>query len=567
MHTEAFVEISALLALCAAIAILMRFLRQPLIISYILTGLIVGPSILGLVKSPDTIEILGNFGVALLLFIVGLGLNPKIVKEVGKISLLTGVGQVIFTSLIGFGIVRLLGYAPLTAFYIAIALSFSSTIIILKLLTDKREQNKLYGKISIGFLLVQDIIATFALLVASAASQSSGFSFSELGILAAKGSALVLGVFIVARFVVKPMTNFLSRSQEMLFLFAVAWGFGVATIFYVLGFSLEVGALFAGVALATMPYAQEVGSRLRPLRDFFVIVFFIALGSKLNIQDIGSVIWQAIGLSAFVLIGNPIIVMVIMGIMGYTKRTSFKAGLAVAQISEFSLIFMLLGFRNGQIDDQAVSLVTMIGIITIAISSYMIIYSDALFRVLSNSLRLFERKKVKETGEHYDRYEALLFGYKRGGTEFTKVFEHLGKRYIVIDYDPEVVDDLERRGIPYIYGDATDLEMLNEINFDRVKLVVSVMTDHQSNLFLLQQLEKRNPSAVVVCHADSVQDAIELYGLGASFVIMPHFIGNEKVGAFIRKNGFKKTEFNHYRQKHITYLQKQFEELESSESK
>lgn len=566
MHTDAFVEISALLGLCAAVALLMRFLRQPLIIGYILTGLIVGPSILGLVKSPDTIEILGNFGVALLLFIVGLGLNPKIVKEVGKISLLTGVGQVIFTSVIGFGLVRALGYAPLTAFYIAIALSFSSTIIILKLLTDKREQNKLYGKISIGFLLVQDIIATFALLIASAASKSGSFSFNELGILAAKGCVLVVGLLLIAKFLVRPMTNFLSKSQEMLFLFSIAWGFGVATIFYLLGFSLEVGALFAGVALATMPYAQEVGSRLRPLRDFFVIVFFIALGSKLNLGDVQSVIWQAIGLSAFVLIGNPIIVMVIMGIMGYTKRTSFKAGLAVAQISEFSLIFMLLGLRNGQINEQAVSLVTMIGIITIAISSYMIIYSDSLFRILGDSLRLFERKKVKETGEHYDRYEALLFGYKRGGSEFTKVFERLNKRYIVIDYDPEAVDDLERQGIPYIYGDATDLEMLNEINFDHVKLVVSVMTDHQSNLFLLQQLEKRNPNAVVICHADSVQDAIELYGLGASFVVMPHFIGNEKVGAFIRKNGFKKTEFNNYRQKHITFLQKQFEEEESASS-
>lgn len=558
MHINVFVEISLLLALCAAIGIVVRFLRQPLIIGYILTGLLVGPSVLAIVKSPETIEVLGNFGVALLLFIVGLGLNVKVVKEVGKISLLTGVGQVLFTSIIGFFLVQALGYSPIVSFYIAVALTFSSTIIILKLLTDKREQNKLYGKISIGFLLVQDIIATFALLIASAAG-SGGFSTNELLILFGKGFALVIFVLLVTKFIIKPLTSFLTKSQELLFLFAIAWGFGIATIFYELGFSLEVGALLAGVALATMPYAQEVGSRLRPLRDFFIIVFFIALGAKLNIGELQDVVWQAIGLSAFVLIGNPIIVMAIMGMVGYTKKTSFKAGLAVAQISEFSLIFMLLGFRNGQVPESAVSLVTLIGIITIALSSYMIIYSDSLYKVLESSLRLFERKKIKKEHEHYDNYDAVQFGFKRGGIEYVRVFERNKKRFIVVDYDPEAIDDMERLGVPYIYGDATDLEMLEEINFEHVKLVVSVITDFDSNVFLLQQLEKRNPHAVIICHADSVKQAVDLYGLGASFVVMPHLIGNEKVSAFIRKNGFKKSEFNRYRAKHLEYLQSHFE--------
>lgn len=559
MHSSIFVEVSVLLALCAGVAMIMRALRQPLIIGYILTGLIVGPSLLGLIESPETIEVLGTFGVALLLFIVGLGLNPKVVKEVGKISLLTGVGQVLFTSIIGFFLVRALGYAPLTSFYIAVALTFSSTIIILKLLTDKREQNKLFGKISIGFLLVQDIIATFALLIASAAGQG-GFGFSELGKLALEGTLLVIALFVVAHFIVKPLTNFLSRTQEMLFLFSLAWGFGVATIFYELGFSLEVGALFAGISLSTMAYAHEAGSRLRPLRDFFIVVFFIALGAKLQIQDMQAVIWQALGLSAFVLIGNPIIVMIIMGAMGYTKRTSFKAGLAVAQISEFSLIFMLLGFRNGQVSNEAVSLVTLIGIITIALSSYMIIYSDSLYKTLERSLRLFERKKVKREREQHENFEALLFGYQRGGSEFTKVFSGISKKYLVVDYDPEAIDDLERKRIPYIYGDVTDPELLEEINFEHVKLVVSAMTDHSTNIFLLKQVEKRNPNIVIICHADSVHEAVELYGLGASFVVMPHVIGNEKISAFIKKNGFKKSEFKKYKQRHVAYLQSHFEE-------
>lgn len=558
MHLDVFVEISALLGLSAIVAMIMRFLRQPLIIGYILTGLLVGPALLGLVESPETIQTLGNFGVALLLFIVGLGLNVKIIREVGKVSLLTGVGQVIFTSAIGFALVRAIGYNTVTAFYIAVALTFSSTIIILKLLSDKKEQNKLYGKISIGFLLVQDIIATFALLFASA-SNSGGFSVTNLTELLVKGIGLFLGVILVTKFIVKPLTNFLSSTQELLFLFALAWGFGIATLSYKVGFSLEVGALFAGVALASMPYAQEVGSRLRPLRDFFVVVFFIALGASLNIADVQTVIWQALGLSAFVLIGNPIIVMIIMGILGYTKKTSFNAGLAVAQISEFSLIFILLGFRNGQVSEEVVSLVTIIGIVTIAISSYMITYSNGLYRVIEKYLRLFERKKVKKEHESKHSYDAVLFGFKRGGIEFVKVFDKNAKSFVVIDYDPESIDELELKNIPYIYGDATDTELLEEVNFEKVKLVVSVITDYQSNLFLLQHMEKKNPNAVIVCHADSIKEAVELYGLGASFVVMPHLIGNEKVSAFIRKNGFKKSEFNKYRSKHLEYLQSHFE--------
>lgn len=560
MHNTIFFEISALLVISAIISMIMRALRQPLIIGYILTGLIVGPALLGFIKSPEAIEGLGSFGVALLLFIVGLGLNPKVIKEVGKVSLLTGLGQIIFTSLVGFFILRYLEFNVITSFYVAVALTFSSTIIILKLLSDKKEENKLYGKIAIGFLLVQDVVATFALVVASA-SANGRISPNQAGVLAAKGIGLILMLFFVSRFIVKPLTRFLSRSQEVLFLFALAWGLGIATLFYETGFSLEVGALIAGVSLASLPYAQEIGSRLRPLRDFFIVVFFISLGSRLNIGDVADVWGYALGLSAFVLVGNPIIVMIIMGLMGYTKKNSFKAGLTVAQISEFSLIFVLLGFRNGQVEERVVSLVTVVGLITIAVSSYMIIYSNGLYRIFERYLSLFERRKLKSAREFSKHYDAILLGYQRGGHDFIPVIKKLTNKYIVVDYDPDAIDILEKHNVPYIYGDATDPEMLEEINFESTKIIVSLITDFPTNVFLLKELERLNPNAVVVCHAESVQQAVELYGLGASYVVMPHFVGNEQMSAFIRKNGFKKTEFKKYKHQHIAYLQDHFQEV------
>lgn len=558
MENTIFIELSALLVLSAAICMIMRGLRQPMLIGYILTGLIVGPSVLGIIKSPETIEVLGTFGVALLLFIVGLGLNPRVIKEVGKVSLFAGIGQLIFTTVVGFILVHALGYDTTTSFYVALALAFSSTIIILKLLSDKKDQHKLYGKIAIGLLLVQDIAACLALVGASA-NASGSFNVNELAWLTLKGIVLVCGTVVVTQVIVKKLNNFLARSQELLFLFALAWGFGIATVFYKTGFSVEIGALLAGVCLASMPYAQEVSSRLRPLRDFFVIVFFIALGARVDISNLTNIIWQVLALSFFVLIVKPIIVMLIMGVLGYTKKTSYKAGIVMGQISEFSLILLLVGLANHQVSEEAVIMVTVLSILTIAMSSYFITYSDGMYRFMEKYLPLFERKKVRPEKDQHKIYDAILFGYQRGGSEYIPVFKSMAKKYIVIDYDPEAIDLMERHEVPYLYGDATDLELLDEINLEQARIVVSVITDFDTNLFLLKQLEKHDPGAVMICHADNVQQAVELYGLGASFVVMPHFIGNEKVSAFIKKNGFKKSEFKNYREKHLAYLQNHFD--------
>lgn len=557
MHDDLFTQLSVVLALAAGVSVLMRVFRQPLIIGYIATGIIVGPAAFNYLSDPEAIESFGKFGIALLLFIVGLGLNYKAVKEVGKAAVFTGVGQVIITTLISYAISTALGYGVTESIYIAVAMAFSSTIIILKLLNDKKEQNKLYGKISIGFLLVQDVIATLALVIASA-SGSGSLQADDLLLLLVKAIGLSFGLFLVTRYILRPMTTFLSRTQELLFLFTLAWGFAIGALFKWAGFSLEIGALAAGVSMAGMHYAQDVASKLRPLRDFFVVIFFIVLGASLEISAIRDVLWQAVGLSALVLIGNPIIVMTIMGLMGYTKKTSFKAGLAVAQISEFSLIFVLLGSSNGQVSDNVVSLVTVVALITIAISSYMIIYADSLFTFLQRYLTLFERRKVKNERISKRAYEAILFGYKKGGSEFVKTFKSMNTRFIVIDYDPDVIDVMNRDEIDYLYGDANDGELLEELDLSKLKIVVVTMTDFQTNTYILQLIDRVNPACVVICHSENINHAAELYTLGASYVMLPHYIGSEKISAFIKKSGYKKSEYKKFHDKHIAYIKSHF---------
>jgi Kef-type K+ transport system membrane component KefB len=557
MHSDLFTELSLVLALAAGVAIIARLFKQPLIIAYIVTGILVGPSVLDFLKDPEAIESFGKFGIALLLFIVGLGLNVAAVKEVGKPAVLTGVGQVMFTTIIAFVLTTALGYDTTASIYIAVAMAFSSTIIILKLLNDKKEQNKLYGKISIGFLLVQDVIATIALVVASASSSGS-LEFGDFLVLLGKAAALTVALVIATQFILKPLSKFLSRSQELLFLFTLAWGFGVGAIFKEVGFSLEIGALAAGVTMAGLHFAQDVASKLRPLRDFFVVIFFIVLGATLDLSAISSVLLQAIGLSALVLIGNPIIVMIIMGLMGYTKKTSFKAGLAVAQISEFSLIFVLLGAANGQVDDKVVSLVTVVALITIAISSYMIIYADKLYELLQRYLSLFERRVVKNERMPKRAYEAIIFGYKKGGAEFVKTFQSMNSKFLVIDYDPDVIDIMNRDSVDYLYGDVNDAELLDELDLSRLKIVIITITDFTTNTFLLQLLNRTNPNCVVICHSENINHAAELYTLGASYVMLPHYIGSEKISAFIKKSGFKKAEYKKFHDRHIEYIKSHF---------
>ena len=557
MHESIFAELSLIIAVGAGIAIIMRAIRQPLIIGHILTGIIVGPSVLSLVKSTDTIEIFSTIGIALLLFIIGLGLNPKVIKEVGRVATFGGVIQVALVTLLAMATGQLLGFGVMESLFFGVALSFSSTIIILKILSDLKEQNRLYGKIATGLLIIQDVLATVALLFVT--SQSTGsFSASDLGQLAIKGLAIAISLLFIGNIVLPRFNKLIAGSQEVLFLFAIGWGFGSAALFEWAGFSIEIGALIAGVALASLPYTQEISARLRPLRDFFIVVFFIALGTRLSFDNFGSMISAILIATGIVIIIKPLIILIIMGIMGYTKRTSFKTAVTMAQISEFSLVFVIVGNRNGIISNNLVSITTIVALISITISSYLIIYSGKIFGLLEKQLVLFERKKVR--GEHETRQnnELILFGYQKGGHEFLKVFQSLGKRYVVIDYDPAAIETLENHKFPYLYGDATDYELLIEAGAASAKLLVSTMTNHDTNVFLIKLLSDINPEAVVILHADSVEDAAELYTLGASYVVLPHYIGSERIGSFIRKNGLNKNEFKKYREKHLLFLQSHY---------
>ena len=541
---EILLELGIILAITVLVAGIFRLLKQPLIISYIITGIIISPFFLDIIRSYEIIEIFAKIGVTFLLFIIGLSLSPKVIKEVGKVSLLTGIGQVVFTSVIGFLIAKLLGFSDIVAVYVAIALTFSSTIIIMKLLSDKKDVEKLYGKISIGFLLVQDIFVVILLLAVPVLAQGSTLNDLEPTSIAID-VILILTIMVAGYYGLPKLAKVISKAKEFLFIFAISWGLGIAALFDHLGLSMEIGALVAGIMFSTTPYRFEISSKMKPLRDFFIVIFFVLLGSQMVLEDIGEFIIPIIVFSAFILVGNPIIVMILMGLLNYKKNTSFKAGLTVAQISEFSIIFVMLGVQVGHLDDTILSFITMVGIITIGGSTYLILYSDKVYQYLSKYLGIFEKKNSKP--EYAIKgFEGVLFGYGTMGPSVTEIFKNLNLHYLVVDHDPKVIDDLSKKEISYRFGDVGNSEFLADLDLSQTKIIVSTISHLEINLLLLDRIRNVNKKAVVIVVANNPNEANALYDNYATYVILPHFLGIRHTSEIVEKHGFDHSKYDEF---------------------
>ena len=552
-NADIFTELSLVLVVVAGISIVMRMLKQPLILGYILAGIIVGPVFLNLIHAKEAFDGFSEIGIALLLFIIGLGMNAAVIRSLGKVSLITA--SVILTLVGGLGVLatHLFGFDIQTALVMGIALFFSSTIVILKVLSDKREVSRLHGQIAIGVILVDDIVATLA-MVAVAAASSGGLTPTEFLPLLLKAAGLAALLYVMGGLIIPKFFKHLAKSQELLFIFAIAWGFGVASLFGAAGLSHEVGALFAGVALASLPYSIEMSTRLKPLRDFFVVLFLVSLGETFVFDNVQATIIPALVLSAIVLIGKPVFTMASLGGLGYTRLTSFKAGIHLSQISEFSIVLVVLATQTGLVDERASSIITLVALITISLSTYLMKYDDVLFTKLHPVLAIFERKQPKERRQKRGLYTAILFGYHHGGHEFLQLFRDMKQRYLVVDYDPEIIEHLEVQGVRHAYGDATDSEFLEEINASHAKFVASTIIDRRVNLLILSYLHRHKNDVVFVCHARTYEDALELYNHGASYVILPRFLGSDYITTHIKRHGMDKKAFDQFRARHIVSI-------------
>jgi len=527
MFPDIYTEMTVLLLLAAAVGALGVRLRQPLIVAFIAVGILVGPSVLGWVSANDRVDLLAKLGITLLLFVVGLKLDLHIIRTMGPVALATGLGQVLFTSIIGYLIALALGMTPIAAAYVAVALTFSSTIIIVKLLSDKREVDTLHGRIALGFLIVQDLVVVLAMIGLNALGETGGQSigYAALAVLL-KGSAFIVVIGLAMRYFLPRLLYLLSRSQELLVLFGIAWAVALATLGATLGFSKEVGAFMAGVSLASTPYRDALGARLVSLRDFLLLFFFIDLGARIDLGLLGAQIVESIVFSLFVLIGNPLIVMVIMGGLGYRKRTGFLAGLTVAQISEFSLILGALGLSLGHIDAETMGLITLVGLITISASTYLIIYSHPLYEWLSPWLNIFERKQPRreiDQGVIAENVaaEIILFGMGRYGFGIAQALRARGCQVQSVDYNPELVRSGDAMGHPVLFGDAEDPEFIASLPLARTQWIVCTAREPHVSQALIHSLRVLGYAGRIAVTVHSAAEVARLEQAGADLVLVP----------------------------------------------
>ncbi|MGB5110200.1 MAG: cation:proton antiporter family protein [Mycobacterium sp.] len=522
MDLHPFPTLATVLAIATVAGLIATRMRQPLIVAFIVVGIAVGPVGTGWVSADSTIELLAEFGISLLLFLVGLRLDLQMIRSTGPVAMVTGLGQVVLTSAIGYLVAIAFGMDSLTAVYIAMAVTFSSTIIIVKLLSDKRELDHLHGRIAVGLLIVQDLVVVVVMIVLTAFGQDTGGDLGG-GVAAVllKGAGLLAGMWLLTRYVAPWLLPHIARSQDLLVLFGVSYAASVAALSEWLSFSSEVGAFLAGVSLASTPFRDALGARLASLRDFLLLFFFLGLGAQLEFIGTTEQIVEALAFSALVLVGKPLIIIAIMSVMRYPLRVSVNAGLPLGQISEFSWILAALGLSLGHITNATVSLITVVGLITIAASTYMITYSQQIYERAKRWLAALERSPREPESHVAENYDVILYGLGRFGGHLADRLSNAGHGVLAVDFDPHQVKTHSGGGVTAMFGSAEDLHLLEALPLERARYVVSAIPVLQTNLALLHGLRHHGYRDAIALTAHTRHDAAQLRAAGLHTVLEP----------------------------------------------
>jgi Kef-type K+ transport system membrane component KefB len=520
-------------------------LRMPSIVAYILAGLLLGPAT-GLVAASEAVDLIAEVGIALLLFLVGLELSLDRIRDVGKVAVVAGLGQVVFTAAGGFGFSLLLGFGTLESLFIATALTFSSTVVVVKLLDQKGELNALYGRIAVGIFLVQDLVVIVILTFLAGLGEAERLQPRETAAglaLAFLGMGALLAVALLAsRYLLPRLFGWIAGAPEPMLIWSLCWCFLFVLGAEALQLSVEIGAFLAGVSLAQLPYNHEFQRRVHPLMNFFIAVFFVSLGIQMELGAAVANFLSASALSLFVLIGNPLIFMLIITWLGYGERPAFLTSVTVAQISEFSFIFAGVGLAAGLIGPEILSLITVVGLLTIGISSYMILYNHELYAWTRRVglLRPFRAKtedgavvgEAAEDGDGHPSDHVIVVGMNHLGRRIVSGLKARGERVLAIDTDPRKLEGL---GCPTLLGNAEHPAVLEEAGLTEAKLLVSALQIEGTNYLLAYRA--RDVGVPVSIHAFDQSLLRTLERLGADHLIRSKNLGIRRIAERLREMG------------------------------
>lgn len=534
MDNNIFLQFAVILTLSSLFGLLVLRLKLPLVVAYLLAGVsislvsFVDPGHLGI------FNFLPEIGIAFVLFLIGMELDLREIKALGKPIIAAALGQILISTVAGYAIAGLLGFAMVESFYIGLGLAFSSTIVVIKLLLEKRDLASLYGKLSVGILLVEDLVAVAALMIISVGSSAFKLGLQEslpMITLLAKAIGLFFLTFILSKYVLEKVFDAVAKSVELLFLTAVTWCFLFTTLALLSGFSVVIGAFLAGVALASSPYHLQIQGKVKPLRDFFVTLFFVYLGAQARLTDIISYLPAIAVLTGYALVIKPLLYLLILGAFGFRKHTMFQTALNLSQISEFSLVVLLVGVNVGLVSPASLSVMATVAVISIVFSSVLIADSKKIYKIVSRFLPFFEHKTMTHVLEC--KLEESLSGHivvigaHRVGGPVVKYLKTSDIPFLVMDFNPHVVEELSKSKVRVIYGDVGDPDVLDYLQLEKAKLIISTATDMSDNEILLDECKRRKVQAKIVVRALDKDHANALKDLGADYVVLPEKVSGD----------------------------------------
>lgn len=540
MDSNIFLQLSALLAITVSVGFFVRSAKQPLLIAYIIAGIIGGPLLLNILPNNEhTYSAFANVGVVLLLFIIGLDLNFAYLKKIGKETMIIAGWQILFNFLLILPIARFFGFAWGGAIFLTVAACFSSTIVILKILGDKQDEETVYGRYTIGLLLVQDLISIFILLYLSFNNQGGGISvFPFLSLV--KLFLVVGSVVFITKYILPKLLQRIANSGEFLFIFTIAWCFGISSLMLWSGFSLEIGAIIAGLALGSSRYQAEIASRVKPLRDFFIVIFFMVLGSESNLQQVDKVLLPAVILAVFVLIVKPLVLYILFRFRHFTRRNSFLAALTSGQLSEFGFIILFAGSASGYLTGDELGIFTIAALITIFFSSYVITYSYKIYNLFSPILSIFGKDKYAQKEDVKENFEAFIFGYHRTGWKIGEALKDKKIKFAAVDFNPDNNTLFNISGVKAFFGDASDVEFLKTLPLKSAKIIISTIPSPEDQMVLIHFIRRHNPNAIMIATLYHKKYIKSLYKAGADYVILPHLLGGSWTAEIILRGELKK---------------------------
>ncbi len=523
-----FIQFAFILAISSLFGFLVLKLKLPIIVSYLLAGVTL--SFLPIFDTTQSLilHIFPDIGIAFVLFLIGMELDLREIKSLGKPIIISGLGQVITSTMIGFSIATLLGFKPVESFYIGLGLSFSSTVVVIKMLLEKRDVASLYGKLSIGISLVEDLVAIVVLMVISISGSAFRVGLEDLAplqMLFAKGIFLFFLTYIVSKFIAKYVFDSVAKSTELLFFTAITWCFLFTAFAQSLGFSVEIGAFLAGVALASSPYHFQIQGKIKPLRDFFLALFFIYLGSQVKLDDISHGLLAIAIFTLCALLLKPFIYLLFLGIFGFRKHTLFQTSLNLSQISEFSLIVLLVGVNAGIVSSYTLSIMASVGVVSIICSSILISHARSFYSFFSPLIRFFEHKgKVHlwaSPPESTLEEHIVVIGAHYIAEPILTYLKSKKIPFVVMDFNPHLVKRLQGEGINAIYGDISDPEVLDTLHLEKAHLIISTVSYKPDNEMLLDECRRRKVRATIIVRGEDREYSKVLKSLGADYVILP----------------------------------------------